>query len=232
MNEEPEGSEPAEANVSRETLASVFGATDPQSADERIAQAEGYVGLLSTIGIERGIIGPREVPRLWGRHVLGSAVVEELIPDQSDVIDVGTGGGLPGIPLAIARPDIWVTLVEPMQRRVDFLDEVIAALGIPNVEVLRARAEEVDPKGKADIVVSRAVAPLGKLAGWCLPLARIGGVMLAIKGQSAAEEIERDAKAVRRLGGGPAVISVCGESKLSDPVFPVPATVVAIERVR
>ncbi|WP_322633323.1 16S rRNA (guanine(527)-N(7))-methyltransferase RsmG [Glycomyces albidus] len=210
----------------------MFGATDPQSADERIAQAEGYVGLLSTIGIERGIIGPREVPRLWGRHVLGSAVVEELIPGESDVIDVGTGGGLPGIPLAIARPDIWVTLVEPMQRRVDFLDEVIAALGIRNVEVLRARAEEVDPKGKADIVVSRAVAPLGKLAGWCLPLARVGGLMLAIKGQSASEEIARDAKTVRRLGGGPANISLCGESKLSDPVFPVPATVVAIERVR
>ncbi|WP_245888894.1 MULTISPECIES: 16S rRNA (guanine(527)-N(7))-methyltransferase RsmG [Glycomyces] len=194
--------------------------------------AEGYVGLLSTIGIERGLIGPREVPRLWGRHVLGSAVVEEAIPRESDVIDVGSGGGLPGIPLAIARPDLWVTLVEPMQRRVDFLDEVIAALGLENVEVLRARAEEVDPRGKADVVVSRAVAPLGKLAGWCLPLARVGGVMLAIKGQSAAEEIERDARAVRRLGGGPARIIVCGESKLSDPVFPVPATVVEIERVK
>ncbi|RRR99650.1 16S rRNA (guanine(527)-N(7))-methyltransferase RsmG [Glycomyces terrestris] len=227
MSEEPEGSEPAEANVSRETLASVFGADD-----ERIALAEGYVGLLSTIGIERGLIGPREVPRLWGRHVLGSAVVEELIPADADVIDVGSGGGLPGIPLAIARPDLWVTLVEPMQRRVDFLDEVIAALGLRNVEVLRARAEEVDPKGKADVVVSRAVAPLGKLAGWCLPLARVGGLMLAVKGQSAGEEIARDAKLVRRLGGGPAAIEVCGESKLSDPVFPVPATVVVIERVR
>jgi 16S rRNA (guanine527-N7)-methyltransferase len=226
MSEEPEGSEPAEANVSRETLASVFGADD-----ERIALAEGYVGLLSTIGIERGLIGPREVPRLWGRHVLGSAVVEELIPQDSDVIDVGSGGGLPGIPLAIARPDIWVTLVEPMQRRVDFLDEVIAGLGLRNVEVLRARAEEVDPKGKADIVVSRAVAPLGKLAGWCLPLARIGGVMLAIKGQSAEEEIKRDSNAIRALGGAKASILTCGEYKLSDPVFTVPVTVVEIERV-
>ncbi|GAA1662397.1 16S rRNA (guanine(527)-N(7))-methyltransferase RsmG [Glycomyces endophyticus] len=226
MSEEPEGSEPAEANVSRETLASVFG------ADERIVMAERYVALLSTMGIERGIIGPREVPRLWGRHVLSSAVVEELIPHESDVIDVGSGGGLPGVPLAIARPDILVTLVEPMQRRVDFLDEVVGALDIRNVEILRARAEEVDPKGKSDIVVSRAVAPLGKLAAWCLPLARVGGVMLAVKGQSAAEEIERDAKAVRKLGGGPAGITICGESKLSEPVFPVPATVVTIERVR
>jgi 16S rRNA (guanine527-N7)-methyltransferase len=227
MTEEPNGSEIAEANVSRETLASVFGADE-----QRIALAEGYVGLLSTIGIERGIIGPREVPRLWGRHVLGSAVVEELIPEKSDVVDVGSGGGLPGIPLAIARPDLWVTLVEPMQRRVDFLGEVIEALGIPNVEVLRARADEVSPRGKSDVVVSRAVAPLGKLVGWCLPLARLGGVMLAIKGQGAALEIKENAGLIKRAGGGKAEIVVCGESKLADPVFTVPATVVSIERTR
>ncbi|MEU6246874.1 16S rRNA (guanine(527)-N(7))-methyltransferase RsmG [Glycomyces sp. NPDC047010] len=226
MNDEPEGSEPAEANVSRETLASVFGADE-----DRIALAEGYVGLLSTIGIERGLIGPREVPRLWGRHVLGSAVVEELIPQESDVIDVGSGGGLPGIPLAIARPDIWVTLVEPMQRRITFLEEVVATLGLTNIEVVRARADEVSPRGKADIVVSRAVAPLGKLAGWCLPLARLGGLMLAIKGQSAEEEIKRDANAIRALGGAKASILQCGEYKLSEPVFTVPVTVVEIERV-
>nr|QZD53817.1 16S rRNA (guanine(527)-N(7))-methyltransferase RsmG [Glycomyces sp. TRM65418] len=227
MTEEPNGSEIAEANVSRETLASVFGADD-----ERIAWAEGYVGLLSTIGIERGIIGPREVPRLWGRHILGSAVVEELIPEKADVVDVGSGGGLPGIPLAIARPDLWVTLVEPMQRRVDFLGEVIAALGVPNVEVLRARADEVSPRGQSDVVVSRAVAPLGKLVGWCLPLARKGGVMLAIKGQGAALEVKENAGLIKRAGGGKAEILMCGESKLTDPVFTVPATVVRIERAR
>ncbi|WP_240037657.1 16S rRNA (guanine(527)-N(7))-methyltransferase RsmG [Glycomyces paridis] len=226
MTEEPQGSDTDEANVSRETLASVFGA-EP----ERMERAEAYVGLLSTIGIERGLIGPREVPRLWGRHVLSSAVVEELIPEKSDVIDVGSGGGLPGIPLAIARPDLWVTLVEPMQRRVDFLEEVIEALGIENIEVLRARAEEVDPQGQADVVVSRAVAPLGKLAGWCLPLARLGGVMLAIKGQSAAEEVRRDRDFLKWAGGGRAEIAVCGESKLSEPVFTVPATVVRVERI-
>ncbi|WP_030160323.1 MULTISPECIES: 16S rRNA (guanine(527)-N(7))-methyltransferase RsmG [unclassified Glycomyces] len=207
-------------------MASVFG-----TEAERIDLAEGYVGLLSTIGIERGLIGPREVPRLWGRHVLSSAVVEELIPEKADVLDVGSGGGLPGIPLAIARPDLWVTLVEPMQRRVDFLNEVIEALGIPNVEVLRSRAEEVDPQGQADVVVSRAVAPLGKLAGWCLPLARLGGAMLAIKGQSAAEEVKRDKDFLKWAGGGKAEILVCGESKLVDPVFTVPATVVKVERI-
>ncbi|GAA2167510.1 MULTISPECIES: 16S rRNA (guanine(527)-N(7))-methyltransferase RsmG [Glycomyces] len=228
MTEEPTGSESAEANVSRETLASVFGAEE-----ERMALAEAYVGLLSTIGIERGLIGPREVPRLWGRHVLSSAVVEELIPEKSDVIDVGSGGGLPGIPLAIARPDLWVTLVEPMQRRVDFLQEVIEALGITNVEVLRARANEVDPKGRADIVVSRAVAPLAKLVGWCLPLARMGGAMLAIKGQGASLEVTESGGLIKRAGGGKAAILTCGESKLSEADdFTIPATVVKIERIR
>jgi len=227
MTEEPQSSDIAEANVSRETLASVFGVEE-----ERIVLAEQYVGLLSTIGIERGIIGPREVPRLWGRHVLSSAVVEELIPLKADVIDLGSGGGLPGIPLAIARPDLLVTLVEPMQRRVDFLTEVLETLGITNAEVLRARADEVTPRGQSDIVVSRAVAPLSKLVGWSLPLVRVGGTMLAIKGQGASLEITESSGLIKRAGGGRASITVCGESKLSEPVFSVPATVVAIERIR
>jgi 16S rRNA (guanine527-N7)-methyltransferase len=223
MSQEPLSSEDAEANVSRETLASVFG-----DDDARIRQAEDYVGLLRTAGIERGLIGPREVPRLWGRHVLNSAVIGELIGRESDVVDVGSGAGLPGIPLALARPDLWVTLVEPMQRRVDFLNEVVETLGIANVEVLRSRADEVHPLGRADAVVSRAVAPLGKLARWCLPLARRGGVMIAIKGQSADEEIERDAKHIRRAGGVRPEVLRCGASVLSEPVFTVPTTVVRI----
>jgi 16S rRNA (guanine527-N7)-methyltransferase len=226
MTQEPASSEDAEANVSRETLASVFG------EDERIRQAEDYVGLLSTAGIERGLIGPREVPRWWGRHVLNSAVVGELIDRDADVIDVGSGAGLPGIPLALARPDVWVTLVEPMQRRIDFLQEVVEALGIDNVEVLRARAEEVDPKGRADAVVARAVAPLGKLARWCLPLARVGGAVLAIKGRSAGEEVERDARQIRSAGGGEVGVETCGSKQLDEPVFTVPTTVVKIVRTR
>ena len=202
MTEEPQGSDIAEANVSRETLASVFGADD-----ERITLAEGYVGLLSTIGIERGIIGPREVPRLWGRHVLGSAVVEELIPDKADVVDLGSGGGLPGIPLAIARPDLWVTLVEPMQRRVDFLGEVIEALGDSERRgAALPRQRDLDPRGRADVVVSRAVAPLGKLVAWSLPLVRLGGAMLAIKGQGASLEVNESGGLIKRAGGGKAEI--------------------------
>lgn len=227
MNTEPMSSEDEEANVSRETLASVFG-----DDEERIRQAEDFVGLLRTAGIERGLIGPREVPRLWGRHVLNSAVIGELIESEADVIDVGSGAGLPGIPLAVARPDLWVTLVEPMQRRVTFLEEVVDALGIANVDVLRARAEEVDPKGKADVVVSRAVAPLGKLARWSLPLARTGGTMLAIKGRSASEETTRDARQIMQAGGGRAEVLLCGEKKLAPPEFAVPTTVVRIKRTR
>nr|WP_232805638.1 16S rRNA (guanine(527)-N(7))-methyltransferase RsmG [Glycomyces xiaoerkulensis] len=208
-------------------MASVFG-----DDEERIDRAEDYVGLLRTAGIERGLIGPREVPRLWGRHVLNSAVVGELIEPEADVVDVGSGAGLPGIPLALARPDLWVTLVEPMQRRVTFLEEVVALLGIDNVEVLRARAEEVSPLGKADAVVSRAVAPLGRLADWCLPVARKGGAMLAIKGRSAAEEIERDEGRIRAAGGGEVTVERCGASKLREPAFTVPTTVVRAVRIR
>ena len=226
MKKEPMSSEDVEANVSRETLASVFG------GDEQIKRVEDYVALLSTAGIERGLIGPREVPRLWGRHVLNSAVIGELIGPDADVIDVGSGAGLPGIPLALARPDTWVTLVEPMQRRVDFLEEAVEALGIENVEVLRARAEEVDPKGRSDAVVSRAVAPLGKLVRWCMPLARVGGAVLAIKGRSVAEEIQRDAKQIRSAGGGRAEVETCGRKKLAEPAFTMPTTVARIERIR
>lgn len=164
--------------------------------------------------------------------MLNSAVIGELIESEADVIDVGSGAGLPGIPLAVARPDLWVTLVEPMQRRVTFLEEVVDALGIANVDVLRARAEEVDPKGKADVVVSRAVAPLGKLARWSLPLARTGGTMLAIKGRSASEETTRDARQIMQAGGGRAEVLLCGEKKLAPPEFAVPTTVVRIKRTR
>ncbi|QSB07119.1 16S rRNA (guanine(527)-N(7))-methyltransferase RsmG [Natronoglycomyces albus] len=202
---------------------------------ERMQQVEDYVGLLATEGMTRGLLGPREVPRLWDRHVLNCAVVGELIERESDVIDVGSGAGLPGIPLALARPDLWVTLVEPMQRRVAFLEEVVQTLGIPNVEVVRARAEEVFPQGRADVAVSRAVAPLGKLARWCLPLVRKGssrpfaepGTMLAIKGRSVIEEANREARNVRKAGGGDIEILTCGETILDEVT-----TVARIDRVR
>ena len=170
-------------DVSRETAERVFGSALPV--------AEHYAALLAGDGVVRGLIGPREVPRLWERHLLNCAVLAELIPDDADVLDIGSGAGLPGIPLAIVRPDVWVTLVEPMERRTTFLRETVKELGLDNVEVLQARAEGVSPKGKADVVTSRAVAPLGKLTNWCLPLVRRGGEMLAIKGASAPAEIEK-----------------------------------------
>ena len=169
---------------------------------ERLGLAERYVEILSTAGLERGLMGPRERPRMWDRHVLNSAAAQSGMRHGELVVDIGSGAGLPGIPLALARPDLRITLVEPLLRRVRFLDEVIAELGI-DVRVLRGRAEEkgiISDAGGADVVTSRAVAPLAKLAGWSAPLLRSGGRMVALKGESASAEVDRDADALRRLG--------------------------------
>ena len=153
---------------------------------DRLELARRYADLLAGPGVERGLLGPREVERLWERHLLNSAAVAELIEPDAFVVDIGSGAGLPGIPVAIARPDLRVVLVEPMLRRTEFLNEAIAALGLP-VEVVRGRAEEAGVRAKlagADVVTSRAVAPLDKLARWSMPLLRIGGRMLALKGSA------------------------------------------------
>lgn len=195
---------------------------------DRLALARRFSEHLATSGVERGLIGPREAPRIWDRHVLNCAVVAELVPDGARVVDVGSGAGLPGIPLALARPDLGMVLVEPLARRVEWLRDVIADLGL-EIDVERGRAEESTVRRRwegADVVTSRAVAPLHRLAGWCLPLLRRDGTMLAVKGASAPEEISRDAAAVQRLGGGTPRILRCG-SGIVDP----PSTVVAIERV-
>jgi 16S rRNA (guanine527-N7)-methyltransferase len=195
----------------------------------RLPLARRFAEHLATSGVERGLIGPREAPRIWDRHVLNCAVVAELIPDGARVVDVGSGAGLPGIPLALARPDVRIVLVEPLARRVDWLCDVVADLGVA-VEVERGRAEENDVRRRwegADVVTARAVASLGRLAGWCLPLLRPGGELLAVKGATAADEIERDRAAVRAFGGGPPRIARCGVGMI-DP----PSTVVVVERVR
>lgn len=202
--------------VSRETLDRVFG--------RGLKYADEYARMLAVDGTQRGLIGPRETPRLWERHLLNCAVVAELVPDGADVLDVGSGAGLPGIPLAIARPDLLVTLVEPMERRTAFLSEVVTRLGIDNIEVLRARAEDVNPRGKADVVTCRAVAPIGKLAGWCLPLLRPGGQLLAIKGSSAEAELAKHRKAVLRQGGDRPHVLRCGE------FLDTPSTVIRVDR--
>jgi len=195
----------------------------------RRSLAERYAEHLVTSGVERGLIGPREAPRVWDRHILNCAVVAEIVPTGARLVDVGSGAGLPGIPLALARPDLEVVLVEPLARRVEWLHEVIADLGLA-VEVERGRAEESAIRRRwegADVVTARAVAPLARLAGWCLPLAREGGMMLALKGASAAAEVERDAAALRGAGGGTARIVRCSAGTV-DP----PSTVVVVERVR
>jgi 16S rRNA (guanine527-N7)-methyltransferase len=160
-----------------------------------------YADLLATDGVTRGLLGPREAPRLWDRHLLNCAVVAECATTGSHVADIGSGAGLPGIVWAICRPDVHVTLVEPLLRRVTFLHDVIERLQLTNAEPVRARAEDLPGRRSFDVVTSRAVAPLGRLAGWCLPLVRGGGLMVAIKGASAGAELQAARADVRRLGG-------------------------------
>ena len=150
-----------------------------------------YEAWLAGAGVERGLLGPREAARLWDRHLLNSAVVATLLPASCSVVDVGSGAGLPGIPLALARVDCSITLLEPLARRAAFLAEVVEDLGLgPRVRVVRARAEEHARTGAVyDVAVARAVAPLDRLAGWCLPLVRPGGRLLALKGERAAAEV-------------------------------------------
>jgi 16S rRNA (guanine527-N7)-methyltransferase len=184
-----------------------------------------YADLLATDGVVRGLIGPREVARLWSRHLANCAVLEELVPEGSVVADIGSGAGLPGLPLAIVRPDLRIVLVEPLLRRATFLGEAVAALGLGDrVEVLRGRAEE--QKLAVDVVTARAVAPLDRLAGWTLPLARVGGTLLALKGEGAADEVAASHAALERLGGGQAEVVTCGAGVV-DP----PTTVVRVVRL-
>jgi 16S rRNA (guanine527-N7)-methyltransferase len=175
-------------DVSRETAAAVFGAA--------LGRAERYAELLATEGVTRGLLGPRETTRLWSRHLLNSAVVAEGCPAVGLVADIGSGAGLPGIPVALVRPELTVRLVEPLLRRATFLTEVVADLGLANVEVVRARAEE--SRWTADAVTARAVAPLSRLLPWCLPLVGPGGSLLAVKGDRAETELAEAAAVLRR----------------------------------
>lgn len=191
---------------------------------DRSDLADQYHSWLAEHATVRGLIGPREVPRLWDRHILNCAALADVIPEGATVADIGSGAGLPGIPLAIARPDVSVILIEPLLRRTTFLNEVVDDLGLDNVTVIRGRAEEKVVRkeaGLVDVVTSRAVAPLGKLAGWSLPLARPGGQMIAMKGSSAAEEIERDANLIRKAKGKNPVIVEIGAAVLDTPTYVV-----------
>jgi 16S rRNA (guanine527-N7)-methyltransferase len=190
---------------------------------DRLSLAARYAAILAGAGVVRGLIGPREAPRLWERHLLNCAVVGELLPDGGRVLDVGSGAGLPGIVLAVARPDLEVTLLEPLARRANFLDEVVEELGLSRVTVIRGRAEEHAGRLQFPTVTARAVAPLDRLARWCLPLLEPGGRLLAMKGASAAEELAEHRVELRRLGGRDATIESCGSELLEQPTTVVTA---------
>lgn len=184
---------------------------------DRLDLAKRYVEHLATSGIERGLIGPREVPRLWSRHVLNCAVVAELIDDGVKVADVGSGAGLPGLCLAIARPDLYLTLIEPLERRVVWLEEVVMDLGLSNVEIVRSRAEAAIGKVECSVVTARAVSALNTLAPLTIPLLGGEGELLAIKGRSAEEEIGKAAKTLKKLGGVSTEVLTVGQDVLEEP---------------
>ncbi|MFF3563848.1 16S rRNA (guanine(527)-N(7))-methyltransferase RsmG [Streptomyces sp. NPDC002574] len=179
---------------------------------ERFADAVRYAELLAEAGVGRGLIGPREVPRLWERHLLNCAVLSEVIPHGASVCDVGSGAGLPGIPLALTRPDLTITLLEPLLRRTTFLEEAVRLLGLDNVGVVRGRAEEMIGKlPPVDVVTARAVAPLERLAGWGMPLLRPHGEMAVLKGDTAEEELKAARAALSRLGAAETSVVQVGE---------------------
>ena len=195
---------------------------------DRLELAERFVAMLAEQGPERGLIGPREVDRLWERHLLNCALmvdaIEAAAPEAATLADVGSGAGLPGVVIAIARPDIEVTLIETMQRRTTWLEEVDAELGL-GLEVVRARAEELHGKRDFDVVTARAVAALDKLARWTLALVAQDGHLLAMKGSSAEDEVEKAQKVLTKLGGVEPTVSRYGADEVE-----VPTTVVQVRR--
>ena len=192
-------------NVPRGTMPTK---SQEQALGPSFTQLSKFAATLAQDGVRLGLIGPREVERIWDRHILNCAAITELIEDGQSIIDIGSGAGLPGIVLAILKPNSKVTLIEPMQRRTDFLTQVKTDLGLTNVEIIRGRAE--GQKVTAQIVTSRAVAPLGKLLAWSWPLVQKGGKVLAIKGEKAQEELENAQKVTSFLKDSPATITTCG----------------------
>jgi 16S rRNA (guanine527-N7)-methyltransferase len=192
---------------------------------DRVDLAVRFVGHLSSTGIEWGLLGPREVPRLWERHVLNCAVVGDLLPDGALVADVGSGAGLPGLALALARPDCQFILIEPLERRVAWLDMVVQDLGLDNVDVVRSRSEQVVGNIVVDVVTARAVSALKTLLPLTIPLLQGSGELIAIKGRSAANEVTAAAKVLKKLKCSTPVIETVGEDLLSEPTTVVRVSV-------
>jgi len=195
-----------EAGPAPVTSAEVFGPA--------LAGAEAFAALLAGPGVERGLLGPREAPRLWDRHLLNCAGVCELVEDGQVVLDLGSGAGLPGLVLALLRPEVQVVLVEPLQRRATFLTEAVEQLGLRNALVRRARAEELHGTVEVDVVVARAVAPLDRLATWAMPLLRPGGRLLAMKGEQAATELAAARPVLHRFGAAESGVVEAGSEQL------------------
>jgi 16S rRNA (guanine527-N7)-methyltransferase len=194
-----------------EGAVTVFGSALPAAAQ--------FAHLLATRGVEQGLIGPREVPGLWDRHLLNCAVVAELIDDRcGTVVDIGSGAGLPGLVLAMVLPEVAVTLLEPMERRCRFLADCVTELKLPNASVMRGRAE--DAAAAADVVTARAVAPLPRLAELAMNVIRPGGMVLAIKGRTAGQELKNAEPVLRRIGARNAEVAWAGRGKV------IPATTV------
>lgn len=212
---------------SRDPATPLAPAPDAASAifGDRLDLAERYGQLLATAGVEWGLLGPREVDRIWDRHLLNCAAAAELVEAGERIVDIGSGAGLPGLPMAIAKPGLRVVLVESLLRRTEFLSMVIDELGL-DVEVVRGRAEDSEVRrtaGGADVVASRAVASLDKLARWSLPLLRQGGRLLAIKGERAPDELREHRRVLTKLGAVDARVVECGVSLLSPPTTVVVA---------
>ncbi len=190
------------------------------------AELDRYADWLCGVGVERGLLGPRETARIWDRHILNCAVVESAIPADSVVADVGSGAGLPGLVLALVRPDLSVHLIEPMVRRTAFLDEVVADLDLGRrVTVHRARAEELAGKVQAHVVTARAVVSLERLVPLCVPLMKNGGEILAIKGARAGTEIESAREVLGQFGFAPPEILTLGVGAIA-----TPTTVIRLSR--
>lgn len=219
-------------DVSRETVTDEEFVTDPPAAPEgaaavfaaRMPSATRFVEILADTGVSHGLIGPREVPRLWERHVLNCAVIEDAFPHGAKLIDVGSGAGLPGVALAIARPDLDIHLVEPMQRRTDWLTATVTDLELSNVTVHRGRAEEFVGALAAPFVTARAVARIAKLARWCVPLLDGRGTLVAMKGRSAQEEIDADRRDLNKLGLVADAVTSHGSTVLDEPTLTLDLT--------